>query len=167
MSDKHRHHVAAGSYRVEAQKPMVLEAYLGTCVGVALYDQIGRIGGLIHLLLPEPATEDNTYQPEKYASTGFPPFLQAMYDSGANAENIKACIAGGALVGPVNDADFEMDIGGRTTEKVIQLVTAENIQVEKLETGGFFTCRLELDLNTGEFYIEPAGSEKIYIRCRD
>ncbi len=160
MSEQHRYHVAAGTYRIDAQKPMVLEAYLGTCVGVALYDSVAGVGGLIHLLLPEPAGLDDSFQPEKYASTGFPPFIQALYDRGASPANMKACIAGGALVGPVNDTDLEMDIGGRTTERVMQLITAENIQVEKLETGGFFTCRLELDLNTGKFHIEPAGLDK-------
>ena len=161
MSEKHRYHVAAGSYRVDTQKPMILEAYLGTCVGLALYDHVAGVGGLIHLLLPEPATSDDSFQPEKYASTGFPPFVQALYDQGATAENLKACIAGGALVGPVNDTDFEMDIGGRTAERVMQLIKEERIQVEKIETGGFFTCRLELNLGTGNFLIEPAGSDKL------
>ena len=161
MLEKSRYHVATGSYRVDTQKPTILEAYLGTCVGVALYDPVAGVGGLIHLLLPEPATQNDTFQPEKYASTGFPLFVQAMYDAGARAENIKACIAGGALVGPVNDTDLEMDIGGRTAERVMQLISAENIQVEKLETGGFFTCRLELDLDTGKFYIQPAGFDKL------
>ena len=161
MPEKHRYHVAAGSYRVDTQKPMILEAYLGTCVGVAVYDHVAGVGGLIHLLLPEPATPGDSFQPEKYASTGFPPFVQALYDRGATAENLKACVAGGALVGPVNDADFEMDIGGRTAERVMQLIKTERIRVEKLETGGFFTCRLELNLKTGNFLIEPAGFDKL------
>jgi putative nucleotidyltransferase with HDIG domain len=161
MSEKHRYHVAAGSYRVDTRKPMILEAYLGTCVGVALYDPVAAVGGLIHLLLPEPASPDDCFQSKKYASTGFPPFVQALYDQGATAENLKACIAGGALVGPVNDTDFEMDIGGRTAERVMQLIKAERIKVERLETGGFFTCRLELNLKTGHFLIEPAGFEKL------
>lgn len=161
MTEKQRYHVAAGSYRVEAQKPMVLQAYLGTCVGVALYDRVAGVGGMSHLLLPEPSTPNGSFQPEKYASSGFPPFVQALYDQGATAENIKACIAGGALVGPVSDMDFEMDIGGRTAERVMQLIRAEHIQVQKQETGGFFTCKLELDLQTGDFYIEPAGFDKL------
>ncbi|MBW2435470.1 MAG: chemotaxis protein CheD, partial [Deltaproteobacteria bacterium] len=163
MSEKHRYHVAAGSYRVDTRKPMILEAYLGTCVGVALYDPVAGVGGLMHLLLPEPATPNTGFQTEKYASTGFPPFVQALYDQGATAENLKACIAGGALVGPVTDSDFELDIGGRTTERVMQLIKAERIQVDKLETGGFFTCRLELNLKTGNFLIEPAGSDKLAV----
>lgn len=161
MPDDKRYPVAAGSYYVDTQKPMVLEAYLGTCVGVALYDPVAGTGGLIHLLLPEPAGIEGPFQPEKYASTGFPPFLRTLYAGGASVENMKACIAGGALVGPLDDTDLKLDIGGRTAEKVMQFIAAEGIRVEKLETGGFFTCRLTLDMRTWDCRIEPAGFDKL------
>jgi len=54
-----------------------------------------------------------------------------------------------------------LDIGGRTTERVMQFIADENIQVEKQETGGFFTCRLILNLNTWKSRIEPAGFDKL------
>ncbi len=161
MLDDNRHHVAAGSYYIDTQKPMILEAYLGTCLGVAIYDPVAAVGGLIHLLLPEPMSIDRTFQPEKYASTGFPLFLQALAGAGAAVENMKACIAGGALVGPLEDSDLELDIGGRTAERVMQIIAAEGIRVDKLETGGFFTCSLTLDLRTWECRIEPAGFDRL------
>jgi putative nucleotidyltransferase with HDIG domain len=163
MSDNIRYHVAAGSYHVDTTKPTILEAYLGTCVGVALHDPVAGVGGLIHLLLPEPISIEGVSHPEKYASTGFPLFLQALYDMGAAAENMRASIAGGALVGPIDDSDLELDIGGRTTERVMQFIADENIQVEQLETGGFFSCHLILDLNTGKCRIEPAGFDKLSV----
>jgi len=140
---------------------MLLEAYLGTCVGVALYDPVAGIGGLIHLLLPEPVSPEAPSQPEKYATTGFPIFLKALYAAGASAENTRASIAGGALVGPIDDSDLKLDIGGRTVEKVMQLIENENIKIEKLETGGFFTCHLILDMHSWECRIEPAGFDKL------
>ena len=72
------YHVPSGSYYVSRQVPLILEAYLGTCVGVALYDEDSGIGGLSHLLLPEPLSLAESFQPEKYASTGFPLFLRAL-----------------------------------------------------------------------------------------
>ena len=160
MPDSHRYHVASGSYYIDTKKPMILEAYLGTCVGVACYDPVAGIGGLIHLLLPEPVSEKGSSHPEKYASSGFPMFLKAMCDAGASTENLKACIAGGALVGPIDDSDLELDIGGRTAERVMQYIAEEKITIEKLETGGFFTCHLTLDMDTWECRIEPAGFDK-------
>jgi putative nucleotidyltransferase with HDIG domain len=161
MRKNNRYHVAAGSYRVEAQQSLSLEAYLGTCVGVALYDPEARVGGLIHLLLPEPISQEATSQPEKYASTGFPVFLRALYAAGASAENTRASIAGGALVGPIDNSDLKLDIGWRTTEKVMQFIENEKIAIEKLETGGFFTCRLVLDMHSWKCRIEPAGFDKL------
>jgi len=133
-------HVAAGSYYVSRQKPLVLEAYLGTCVGVALYDKEAGVGGLIHLLLPEPVSLAGSFQPEKYASTGFPIFMRALYDEGASKEHLKAHIAGGALVGPLESSDLTLDIGGRTAETVMNFLKAENIRIEQKETGGYITC---------------------------
>jgi putative nucleotidyltransferase with HDIG domain len=140
---------------------VVLEAYLGTCVGAALYDSVAGVGGLVHILLPEPLKIEGSFQPEKYASTGFPLFLEALAKAGASAENMKACIAGGALVGPLDNSDLELDIGGRTAERVMQIIAAEGIRVDKMETGGFFTCSLTLNLNTWECRIEPAGFDRL------
>ena len=161
MPDDNRYHVAAGSYYIDTQKPMSLEAYLGTCVGVALYDPVAGVGGLIHLLLPEPVSTEEAFQPEKYASTGFPLFLKALAGAGASVENMKATIAGGALVGPLDDSDLELDIGGRTAERVMKMIADEGIQVDKLETGGFFACSLTLDMHRWECHINPAGFDRL------
>ena len=156
-----RYHVTAGSYYVDNAKSMILHAYLGTCVAVALYDAEAGIGGLIHLLLPEPISSAETIYPGKYASIGFPSFLKALYDAGASPENLKACIAGGALVGPLKNYDLELDIGGRTFERVMQFITDEKIQIEKSETGGFFSCCLSVNMQTWNCCIEPTGFDKL------
>jgi putative nucleotidyltransferase with HDIG domain len=161
MQTIQHYHVASGSYYVSRQKPLVLDAYLGTCVGVALYDEETGVGGLIHLLLPEPLSLASSFQPEKYASTGFPIFLRALYDEGASKNHLKAFIAGGALVGPIESADLELDIGGRTVDTVMSYLKEEKIQIEQSETGGFFTCCLSLNLANWQCRIEPAGGDKL------
>jgi putative nucleotidyltransferase with HDIG domain len=155
------YHVAAGNYYLGGTQSLLLNAYLGTCVAVALYDAEAGIGGLIHLLLPEPISMTETCHPEKYASTGFPVFLKALYDAGASPQKLKACIAGGALVGPLQNYDMELDIGGRTVERVMQFITDEKIQIEKSETGGFFTCCLSVNMQTWNCSIQPTGIDKL------
>jgi putative nucleotidyltransferase with HDIG domain len=161
MPTEQHYHVASGSYYVSRQKPLILEAYLGTCVGVALFDAETGVGGLIHLLLPEPISLAGSFQPEKYASTGFPIFLRALYDEGVSKNHLKAFIAGGALVGPVESADLNLDIGGRTVDTVMNYLKEEKIQIEKSETGGFFTSCLSLNLDNWQCSIEPAGSGRL------
>ena len=157
LNNLQKHHVISGSYYVKRNTPLILQAFLGTCVGVALYDEEAGVGGLIHLLLPEPVSEGSSFQPEKYASTGFPIFLRALYDEGASKNRLKAFIAGGALVGPVDSTDLNLDIGGRTVEIVMRFLKEEKIQIQKSETGGFFTCCLNLNMCNWHCDIEPLG----------
>ena len=161
MHNRRQHHVAAGSYFVGHKEPMILQAFLGTCVGLAVYDEAAGIGGLIHLLLPEPVSPADPFQPEKYASTGIPIFFKTLYDAGASKSRLKTYIAGGALVGPIDGRDLHLNIGGRTVETVMNYLTADEIQIEKAETGGFFTCCLTLDMQDWQCSIEPAGIDKL------
>jgi putative nucleotidyltransferase with HDIG domain len=156
-----RHHVAAGTLILSERKPLLLQAYLGTCVGLALYCKKTGVGGMIHLLLPEPVSVTTVKQPEKYASTGVPLFINALLAKGARPEALVASLAGGALVGPLSEQDLALDIGGRTADVVRELLAAEKIEVIRSETGGFFTCCLSLDMATGQCTIEPAGVGKL------
>lgn len=156
-----RHHVAAGTFVASAPKPLLLQAYLGTCVGLTLYCKHSGVGGMIHLLLPEPISSDSAKQPEKYASTGIPVFINKLMELGAHKEHLVACIAGGALVGPLSEQDLSLDIGGRTAETTRAILIENGIHIERSETGGFFTCCLSLDMTTGRALIEPAGQHKI------
>ncbi len=160
MHSSQIHHVAAGSYHVGHTRAMVLQASLATCVGVILYDKTASVGGLIHLLLPEPISSAPDIQLEKYASTAMPIFLNALYDAGADQQGLKAAIAGGALVGPIVSRDLQLDIGGRTVETVLDFLRHENIPIEKAETGGFFTCQMSLDMHNWRWRIEPIGMNK-------
>ncbi|MCP3954265.1 MAG: HDOD domain-containing protein, partial [Desulfobacterales bacterium] len=153
-------HVASGTYFHGNKQATLINACLGTCVGVALFDKEAAVGGIIHLLLPEPITVENTFQPEKYASNGLPLFLNALLEAGASKKNLRAWIAGGALVGPLMQLDLDMDIGGRTTEVARNILTAEGIAIEHVETGGFFACTLSLDMQSWSCAIEPSGSAR-------
>lgn len=160
MNQLENKHVFSGSYYVGRKAPRNLQAFLGTCVGVALYDETAGVGGLIHLLLPEPVSNGSAFQMGKYASTGFPVFLKALYDEGASKHRLKAFVAGGALVGPIESRDLHLDIGGRTVDTVMSYLKKEDIKVEKSETGGFFTCCLNLNMETWQCSIEPIGQDK-------
>ncbi|MEE4114342.1 MAG: HDOD domain-containing protein, partial [Desulfobacteraceae bacterium] len=135
----------------------MLQACLGTCVGVAVFDATAGVGGIIHLLLPEPVSSWSVDQPEKYAVTGVPLFLKHLFDRGGNCERMQAVVAGGALVGPLTSQDISLDIGGRTAEKAYIALHSAGIAVKRAETGGFFTCCLELDMQRWTCDITPSG----------
>jgi putative nucleotidyltransferase with HDIG domain len=149
--------VPSGSYIVSRAKDAVLVAYLGTCVGVALWDREAGVGGLIHFLLPEPTSMDMAWQPEINARTGLPLFIEALCREGAKKERLEAGIAGGALVGPLTEADLFLDIGGRTADVVTEILAQEGIPILRSEVGGYFSCKLSLNLRTWKTSIDPIG----------
>jgi putative nucleotidyltransferase with HDIG domain len=140
---------------IGTQKPETILAYLGSCVGVTLFDPEAQVGGLIHLLLPEPPSVDLDWNPEVSALTGMPIFIDALCKKGARKERMQACIAGGALMDPVSQADLLLDIGGRTAETAQRILDDENIQILQVEIGGYFSCCISLDLMTWQTKIEP------------
>jgi len=155
--------VASGTFYVGRQGPLKLQAFLGSCVGVVLYDTKAGVGGMIHLLLPEQLVSGSTFYPEKYASTGLPLFLEALYKEGATKENLRATYAGGAFIGPVSRQDLDLDIGGRTADWVKRILGNEGVTVEESETGGFFTCELSLDMQTWKCAIKPVEIERMML----
>jgi len=159
--------VPSGSYVVSNRKREILEAFLGTCVGVSLRDNHANVAGLIHLLLPEPTSLNKPERPENYASTGLPLFIQALCDAGASKKRLEAFVAGGALIGPLIERDLILDIGGRTTETVERILQREGIPVSKSETGGYFSCRLSLNLYTLESKLEPLGEPASFSEAKD
>jgi len=144
-------YVSTGSFKVGASAPVILDAMLGSCVGVVLYDRPNAIGGLHHILLPEPVHMDLT--PERYATTGLPLFYDALCRKGAHPANIKARIAGGALVGNLSAQDLDLDIGGRTCEHVMKFMQKTQIPVEQSQTGGLWGYRLQFNMQRFEVQI--------------
>ena len=149
------HMVASGSYKISRKKPEIMQAFLGSCVGVTLCDREAGIGGLIHLLLPEPPSIDLTWYPEVSAVTGMPIFIDEICRQGARKDRLQACVAGGALIDPISQADLTLDIGGRTAEMVQYILQNEKIPVAQVEVGGCFAYSMSLNLTTWETTIEP------------
>ena len=60
-------------------------------------------------------------------------------------------------MGPLSPQDIDLDIGGRTAEKAYGALHDDGIAVKRAETGGFFTCSIELDMQKWTCEIKPAG----------
>jgi putative nucleotidyltransferase with HDIG domain len=161
-----KYHVPAGALYISEKRSLILQAYLGTCVGVALHCTTSGLGGIIHLLLPEPVSMQACDRPEKYATTGLPLLIRSLLEAGACRESLSASLAGGALVGPLRQEDLDLDIGGRTVEAAKKVLNEADIKIVQSETGGFFTCCLNLDLQSGQASIEPAGQSKLQSQSR-
>ena len=145
--------VASGSMQVKDGG--ILRAYLGSCVGLALYDPEHRCGGLAHLLLPRPVCMIPESHLSSYATTGVPCLIDALIQRGAAPEKMVAYIAGGALVDPLSPTDLNLNIGGRTLEITIDILSQHGIAIRRLEASGFTPSQIIFNTSTGECRIDP------------
>ena len=151
--------VSSGEYAIAGDIPSKLTAILGSCVGVALYDRKNKVGGLLHILLPEPPTDNLPADCMIYATTGLPLFINKLLETGAEKKYLEAVVAGGALIGHVSPQDLTFDIGGRTAEIISRILTQEGIPIKESETGGYFGGKLTLDSSTWKAEITSATSK--------
>jgi putative nucleotidyltransferase with HDIG domain len=149
--------VGSTDYVISRASDRVLVAHLGTCVGVTLCDPRANVGGLIHLLLPEPTNCVDPWRPTAYAAIGLPLFIEGLCAAGGRKERMEACIAGGSLVAPLSGSDLILDIGGRTAEVVERILNRKKVYIRKSEIGGCSPRVLSLNLRTWESRIEPIG----------
>jgi putative nucleotidyltransferase with HDIG domain len=155
MTTPQKEYIPAGSYVIESAKDRLLIALLGSSVGVALVDRQAAVGGLLHILLPEPTDSSTTRPPESYASTGLPHFIENLEKAGADKSRLQASISGGSLFSPKTDLNLDFDAGGLSTEIVLQILRTERISIERSEINGFFGSRLSLNTSTWQADIQP------------
>ncbi len=137
--------VGVGDLKI-AQSPKVIKTSLGSCVGVVLYDNKLKVGGMLHLMLPN--CNDRDGKPGKYADTGIPLLLDLMINK-ANSKKISltAKIFGGAKMFSVNSEIF--DIGKSNIIETQKLLQKFGIKIVASRLGGTKGHQITLDTETG------------------
>lgn len=137
-----------------ARSPTVLVTIgLGSCVGVALYDEKARVGGLAHIMLPYSGNVPVT-NPAKFADTALPLLVSNLKREGAAVRRLTAKVAGGAQMFQLAKPTEAMRIGERNTEAVLAWLSAAGIPVVAQDTGGNWGRTVELDTASGELVVK-------------
>jgi chemotaxis protein CheD len=110
---------------------------LGSCVGVILFDQVKKIAGMAHIMLPDSSlSKTPTLNQGKYADTAIKSLYDMLIKSGANGKSIKAKIAGGAQMFKFTSGSEMMRIGPRNVERVKEELSALKIPLLASDVGG-------------------------------
>ena len=128
---------------------------LGSCVGITLYDEFTKIGGMAHIMLPV-SNMDKEVNPAKYADTGIPYLLEMVLGLGAAKARLKAKIAGGAQMFANAHGLEVIRVGPRNVEAVQEALGKLNIPIVASAVGGNFGRTIELDCMTGKLGIRTA-----------
>ena len=93
--------VGIGECQVSNNSEARLVTYaLGSCIAIAIYDPVSRVGGLLHYLLPDSRLDvaKSERQPFMFADTGIPALFQLALSMGAVKKRLCVIAVGGAKV---------------------------------------------------------------------
>ena len=143
-----------------AKNPDILTTLgLGSCIGIAVWDPMTKIGGLAHIMLPDSTKIRNNSNIAKFADTGIDELIRLMLQAGANKNKLVAKIAGGARMFEVSGATTVGNIGEKNAiaskEKLKQL----GIPLLAEDTGLNYGRTVELDCSNGNYLIKAAGKQ--------
>ena len=148
-------------YKV-GKAPSTLISYgLGSCIGVSLYDPQLKVGGLLHIMLPDSTQARASDNPAKFADTGLPLMLEDVLKLGASRSRLVAKIAGGAQMFAFANATDIMRVGARNAAAITELLQKMNIRLIAQDVGGTYGRTVSIDLNTGMYTVKTiAKGEK-------
>lgn len=145
-----------------AKAPDILTTLgLGSCVGITLFDQSRKIGGMAHIMLPSYKGYEGQ-NVAKYADSGIIELLNQMVRLGASKAALVAKIAGGAHMFSSAQTSNMLKIGERNAAASAALLKQLGIPIRANDTGGTRGRTIELELETGALKIRSVGAgEKV------
>ncbi len=131
---------------------------LGSCIGMAVFDPVRKIGGMIHYMLPASKISPDKAQanPAMFADTGVPALLNSLLQQGAQKSRLLIKVAGGAQL---MDDNKIFNIGERNFLMLRKILWTNNLLIKGQHVGGAVARTLKLEIATGRVTVKFAGNE--------
>ncbi|MEG2000505.1 MAG: chemotaxis protein CheD [Evtepia sp.] len=134
---------------------------LGSCIGICLYDDLAKVAGLSHIMLPTHIGFDASgTQAYKFADTAIVRLIQRMQLLGAHVYRMRAKIAGGAQMFPGINNSFLSHIGQRNIDAVKSELRRLNIPIIAEDTGKTYGRTQLLYSADGRMLIRSVNQEE-------
>ncbi len=111
---------------------------LGSCVGLVLYDEINKVAGMVHIMLPTAPKGTNITNKHKFADTAIIELIRQMLLSGARRNKMSAKLAGGAHMFNLSYKNDVINVGQRNVEMCRKMLHESAIAIASEDTGGTF-----------------------------
>lgn len=154
--------IGVGDMAVSNNVHVVLSTYaLGSCVGVVAYDPLSKVGGILHLMLPDSniSPEKAALQPAMFADTGLPRFFSSLFGLKGERRRLRAFVAGGASVIAGQDP---FRIGERNSRVTMDYLQQQGCQVRFTDIGGAINRTVHLEMATGAVTLKrPSDTQQL------
>ena len=136
---------------------------LGSCVGLVLFDEVRKLGGMVHVMLPSTElAKGKAFNPAKFADSGIPALVELVVKAGADRRRLIAKMAGGAQMfsRTAESGDSLLKIGPRNVDACRDILQKLNIPLVAEDTGGSFGRTIELFSENGMLEVRAIGRDK-------
>lgn len=135
---------------------------LGSCLGIAIYDAVARVGGLLHVMLPTSTVNPSkaANNPLMFVDTGVPELFKACYKAGAKKERLIVKVAGGASLQNNEETD-QFQIGKRNFLMLRKLLWKNNVLIKSFDVGENFSRTMSLDMSSGAVTLKINNEESV------
>ncbi len=139
---------------------LIVTHALGSCLSIAVHDPVVRIGGLVHVMMPQGNVnpEKAEANPFMFVDTGIPAFFREIYRGGGLKGRLVVKVAGGANVH--NSDNDRFAIGKRNYIVLKKLFWKNSILIDAEDTGGTIARTMYLEIGSGRVWLSTAGVEK-------
>jgi chemotaxis protein CheD len=151
--------VGVSDMKVSKDPNSVLITYsLGSCIGIAVYDPVVRVGGLLHFMLPESSLDGDKAKrnPSMFADSGIPYLFKSAYDLGAQKKRMKVVVVGGSQI---LDQQGFFNIGKRNHMAVRKIFWKNQVMIDYEDIGGNGNRTIKLEVANGNVWMKSSGQD--------
>lgn len=129
---------------------------LGSCLGITLYDPARKVGGLLHVMLPDSTIDavKAANAPYMFVDTGVPRLFQSVASLGGDRARAIIRVAGGSQF---LDQNRVFNIGQRNYDAFCALLARNGYAIHARDVGGVACRTMRFDLSTGNVSIHSPG----------
>jgi chemotaxis protein CheD len=151
--------VGLGEIRTATAADSVLMALgLGSCVALAMVDPRERVGGMAHIVLPEPLDASGAAS-TKFATVAVPALIEQVLALGAQRARLVCAIAGGAHVLNNGPRPHNARIGERNEEAVLAALKALGMRPRAADCGGTTGRSVRLVIQDATIAVKRLGGD--------
>lgn len=131
-----------------SSEPCLITTVLGSCVGVCLWDEELRIGGLNHFMLPR--WDGKGLPSPRFGNIAIPKLIEAVVAAGGRRNKLVAKVFGGGNVLGQGEPPPRFNVGFRNADYALQALQLEEIRVVSQKLKPDHGIKIQFDTGSGE-----------------
>ncbi len=137
----------------------MITTLLGSCIGVCLIDNVSKVYGLNHFLLPDMPKDNSNNDNSKFGAFSMELLINDMLKLGSSKKNMQAKVFGGGKV--ISTSSEIIQVNRHNIEFVHEFLRVEGIKIISEDVGGSFGRKIYFDTKDGSVYVRKVKDENI------